>query len=139
MHLCHPQCTRIKFLQIELKEVMRHLYGGDYGEAVSIARIQKCTLLTMSIRASDGYVLLAHGCMLNDSESPRYIFLRYCPPTSNIAAVSCPSDQYFVASISTANILSFLRASVRSYPCSAGSSHRDPALAPAMDNRVENP
>lgn len=32
-----------------------------------------------------------------------YMFLLYCPPTSNIAAVSCPSEQYFVASISTAN------------------------------------
>ena len=32
-----------------------------------------------------------------------YIFLRYCPPTSNIAAVSCPSEQYLHASISTAN------------------------------------
>ena len=37
-----------------------------------------------------------------------YIFLRYCPPTSNIAAVNCPRLQYFVASISTSNIFSFL-------------------------------
>jgi len=29
------------------------------------------------------------------------------PPTSNIAAVSCPSEQYFVASISTSNMLLF--------------------------------
>ena len=29
-----------------------------------------------------------------------YIFLLYCPPNSNIAAVSCPTEQYFVASIS---------------------------------------
>lgn len=27
---------------------------------------------------------------------------RYCPPNSNIAAVNCPSEQYFVASISMA-------------------------------------
>lgn len=32
-----------------------------------------------------------------------YIFLRYCPPTSNIACVSCPRAQYLVTSISTAN------------------------------------
>jgi hypothetical protein len=28
------------------------------------------------------------------------MFRRYCPPSSNIAAVSCPSEQHFVASIS---------------------------------------
>ncbi len=39
-----------------------------------------------------------------------YMFLRYCPPTSNIAAVNCPNEQYFVASISTSNIFSFFTA-----------------------------
>lgn len=33
-----------------------------------------------------------------------YIFLRYCPPTSNMAAVSCPRLQYLVASIKTSNM-----------------------------------
>jgi hypothetical protein len=36
-----------------------------------------------------------------------YMFLLYCPPTSNIAAVNCPRLQYFVASIKTANMFSF--------------------------------
>ena len=37
-----------------------------------------------------------------------YMFLLYCPPTSNMAAVSWPSEQYLVASIRTSNIFSFL-------------------------------
>lgn len=51
-------------------------------------------------------VQLGHSLKVN---IPRYcyIFLRYCPPTSNIAAVSCPSEQYLHASISTSNIFSF--------------------------------
>ena len=32
-----------------------------------------------------------------------YIFLRYCPPTSNNAFVICPSEQTRTASISTSN------------------------------------
>ena len=52
-----------------------------------------------------------------------YIFLRYCPPTSNIAAVNCPSEQYFVASISTSNMFSFrIAACCRSLIAFAASS-----------------
>jgi len=39
-----------------------------------------------------------------------YMFRRYCPPTSNMAAVSCPKLQYLVASIKTSNMFSFLMA-----------------------------
>lgn len=45
--------------------------------------------------------------LLNSCLRVPYMFLRYCPPTSNIAAVSCPSEQYFVASINTSNMFSF--------------------------------
>ena len=37
-----------------------------------------------------------------------YIFLLYCPPTSNIAWVICPSEQTLVASINSLKIFSFL-------------------------------
>ena len=36
------------------------------------------------------------------------MFLLYCPPTSNMACVNCPSEQYLVASMRTANMFSFL-------------------------------
>lgn len=36
----------------------------------------------------------------------RYIFLLYCPPTSNKAVVICPKEHTFVASISTSKMFS---------------------------------
>src|SRR6185437_8910763 len=39
----------------------------------------------------------------NQAFSCFYIFLRYCPPTSNSAAVICPNEQYLVDSISCSN------------------------------------
>ena len=41
------------------------------------------------------------------TQSHRYIFLRYCPPTSNSAFVICPSEQTRTASISTSNTFLF--------------------------------
>jgi len=43
-----------------------------------------------------------------DNNVPRHVdhmFLLYCPPTSNIAAVRCPSEKYLYASISTVQAL----------------------------------
>ena len=39
---------------------------------------------------------------------PPYIFRRYCPPTSNSAAVICPNEQTLLASIKASNRFSFL-------------------------------
>ena len=38
------------------------------------------------------------------TSSLNYIFLLYCPPTSNNAFVIWPSEQYFTVSISSANM-----------------------------------
>ena len=41
------------------------------------------------------------------------MFLRYCPPTSNMLWVSCPKEQYLVAVIKTSNKFSFCIAAWR--------------------------
>ena len=38
-------------------------------------------------------------------QAMRYMFLRYCPPTSNSASVICPSEHTRTASTSTSNTL----------------------------------
>ena len=68
---------------------------------VTIRQIQRCVPSkhkTGQDRQYDQYTFHAH------------MFLLYCPPTSNIAAVNCPSEQYFVASMSISNMFSFLMA-----------------------------
>lgn len=48
-----------------------------------------------------------HGFQKSENRLSAYIFLLYCPPTSNKAVVICPKEQALVASINTSKMFSF--------------------------------